>query len=98
LEPGRDIEIVFTGSRQGEKMHEELFAEHEEPRPTQHQKILVAHGDSQWDSETLARHIQELEALVREGNAAKLRAKLQEVVPEYRPGDFLERGLARRTE
>jgi len=84
LEPGRDIEIVFTSPRPGEKMSEALFANGEEPRPTQHKEILVAGGNNTWDSQTLARHLEELEALAKEGDVPSIIAKMQEIVPEYR--------------
>jgi FlaA1/EpsC-like NDP-sugar epimerase len=41
LEVGHDIEIVFTGIRPGEKLHEELFIPGESYRRTEHQKIFV---------------------------------------------------------
>ena len=85
LEPGRDIEIVFTSLRPGEKLAEELFAAGEEPRPTRHEKILVAYGNNTWDSMALSRHLQELEALAREGEASHIHAKMRDIVPEYRP-------------
>ncbi len=85
LEPGRDVEIVFTGSRPGEKLSEELFANGEEPRLTQHEKILVAQGNNTWDSEALSRHLQELEVLVRGGGTMRICAKMRDIVPEYRP-------------
>jgi FlaA1/EpsC-like NDP-sugar epimerase len=85
LEPGRDVEIVFTDLRPGEKLSEELFASGEEPRPTQHEKILVAHGNNTWDSAALSRHLQDLQMLVGEGDAPRIIAKMQEIVPEYRP-------------
>ena len=66
-------------------MSEELFAQGEEPCPTQQEKILVAQGNNTWDSEAISRHVRELEALAREGDAARITAKLREVVPEYRP-------------
>jgi len=84
LEPGRDIEIIFTGPRPGEKLSEELFGNGEEPRPTQHEKILVAHGNNTWDSEALFRHLQELEVLAREGKVTRIRAKIRAIMPEYR--------------
>jgi FlaA1/EpsC-like NDP-sugar epimerase len=85
LQPGRDIEIVFTNPRSGEKLSEELFARGEEPCPTRHEKILVAQGNNTWDSATLGRYMQELEALVQRGEASRIRAKLREIVPEYFP-------------
>ena len=85
LEPGRDIEIVFTGPRPGEKLSEALFAEDEEPRPTRHEKILVAYGNNTWDSQALSHHLQELEVLARGRDAALIRDKLRDIVPEYSP-------------
>lgn len=40
--PGEDIEIVYTGLRPGEKMHEELFQNDEELMQTSHPKLLLA--------------------------------------------------------
>lgn len=42
LEPGRDIEIKFTGLRPGEKLYEEVLATKESTIPTTHQRIFVA--------------------------------------------------------
>ncbi len=39
-QPGRDIAIVYTGLRPGEKLHETLFHADEAYRPTVHPKIL----------------------------------------------------------
>jgi FlaA1/EpsC-like NDP-sugar epimerase len=87
LEPGRDIEIVFTGLRPGEKLNEELFTSSEDPSPTRHEKILVAHTDTDNNrgSERLALYLQELEDLTRYGDKTRIREKMREVVPEYRP-------------
>jgi FlaA1/EpsC-like NDP-sugar epimerase len=38
----RDVSIVYTGLRPGEKLHEELFYSSEKLLPTQHNKILLA--------------------------------------------------------
>jgi FlaA1/EpsC-like NDP-sugar epimerase len=41
-EPDRDIAIVYTGLREGEKLYEELFHAHENYAPTRHPKIFEA--------------------------------------------------------
>ncbi|HEY8171584.1 MAG TPA: nucleoside-diphosphate sugar epimerase/dehydratase [Dehalococcoidia bacterium] len=41
LEPGRDIKIVYTGLRAGEKLHEELTGANEVPVATHHAKISL---------------------------------------------------------
>ena len=42
LELGKDIQIVFTGLRPGEKLHEELLNNNENTIVTKHQKIKIA--------------------------------------------------------
>ena len=42
MEAGRDIEVVITGLRPGEKMHEELLSQRESLLPTHHEKIMRA--------------------------------------------------------
>src|SRR5690606_36492626 len=42
LEEGRDIDIVFTGLRPGEKLYEELLSSAELTLPTHHHKISIA--------------------------------------------------------
>jgi len=41
LTEGRDIDIVFTGLKPGEKLHEELFMSTERPERSRHPKIFV---------------------------------------------------------
>jgi len=49
-EPGKDIEIVYTGLRPGEKLFEELFHEKERLVGTQHEKISLAkHRKIEWE-------------------------------------------------
>jgi FlaA1/EpsC-like NDP-sugar epimerase len=44
LVPGKDVDIVFTGLRPGEKLYEELFEDSEQVEPTTHLKIQRAVG------------------------------------------------------
>lgn len=46
LELGRDMEIVFTGMRPGEKLHEEIFFDEESMVATTHNRIYVSRCES----------------------------------------------------
>jgi len=87
LVPGRDVEITFCGLRPGEKLCEELFREEENCVPTKHPKILMVRGTPAMEEARLQKAIYELEQMTGMGDDA-IRAKLQEIVPEYRPASF----------
>jgi len=86
LEPGRDIDIVFTGLRPGEKLYEELFADRETYSRTRHEKIFVRSngtGPGCPPGEFEAA----VDALIRaaqRGEAGQVRQLLADLVPEYR--------------
>ena len=46
MEPGKDIDIIFTGPKHGEKLNEELFAEGEEPEKTESSYIFEARNNN----------------------------------------------------
>jgi FlaA1/EpsC-like NDP-sugar epimerase len=51
--PAKDIAIVYTGLRPGEKLYEELFHEEEKLSKTTHRKILLAdHRSNNWQQLT----------------------------------------------
>lgn len=80
-EPGRDIEIVYTGLRPGEKLFEELFHEDESYAKTAHEKIFLSRGATQ----TIARideRLKRAEAAVLQYDNQALRQLLCELVPE----------------
>jgi FlaA1/EpsC-like NDP-sugar epimerase len=85
LTPGRDVDIVYTGLRPGEKLFEELSAAGEDYVPTRHEKIVrTRNGASDIEgSQALWDSVQELIHLARQGNAPQMRHKLKEIVPEY---------------
>ncbi len=80
-EPGRDIEIVYTGLRPGEKLYEELFHETECLQQTAHEKIFLARcREVDWD--TVCGAIDELTAACRAFDEEQLREVLIALVPE----------------
>ena len=80
----QDVEIVFTGLRPGEKLHEELLLSEENSLPTTHEKIKIARAaGSDW--ETLNRLLEELYRASRGLEQEKVVVKLTEIVKEYRP-------------
>ncbi|HDM70904.1 MAG TPA: polysaccharide biosynthesis protein, partial [Thermotogales bacterium] len=58
--PDRDIKIVYTGIRPGEKLTEELFLEDEIPQPTSHPKIMRVEGNEIYPVEEISRVIEVL--------------------------------------
>ena len=85
-QPGRDIAIVYTGLRPGEKLHETLFHADERYRPTAHPKILQA--EPRTVSQT---HIDAALTRLQDASARydldALAQALREAVPEFQPID-----------
>jgi FlaA1/EpsC-like NDP-sugar epimerase len=79
---GKDIQLVFTGLRPGEKLEEELFNQDESAVPTHHPKIKIAKV-VQYDFEGIRRHLQELGALIYLPDNARVIQKMKQMVPEY---------------
>ena len=91
-EPEKDIEVVYTGLRPGEKLYEELITEGEGIVQTMHEKVMVlesekdtlVRGDGFKEAMRLA--VDELEDCARGRDKKAIKVKFQEIVPEYRPG------------
>ncbi|MEZ4788718.1 MAG: nucleoside-diphosphate sugar epimerase/dehydratase [Flavobacteriales bacterium] len=79
-EPGRDIAIVHTGLRPGEKLYEELLATAENTLPTHHPRILI--GKVRAADPTLV--LGAVDRLASAPDAADMVRILKELVPEYR--------------
>jgi FlaA1/EpsC-like NDP-sugar epimerase len=91
--PEDEVEICFIGLREGEKMNEELFYGNEKVLPTPCEKIKRTNGAKR-DWAELRAQLDELYKITSEGGADRLRAMIQEIVPEYEPLN----GFARHTE
>lgn len=83
LEPGKDIDIVFTGLREGEKLYEELLNQTENTLPTHHEKILIANV-SEYPYEEINKMVDLFHDLVNDRNELKMVALMKELVPEYK--------------
>lgn len=94
LELGRDLELVYTGLRPGEKLFEELAVAGESYVPTPHEKIVRMCNGAGNDDGLLAlwESVEELIDLARQGSDARIRDKLKEIVPEYGLGPNAETG------
>ena len=82
LRPDKDIRIIFTGLRPGEKLYEDLFDVAEPPERTGAEGVLVA-SPRAVDFAILRRSLDELEAAARAGDVDRTIALLQHIVPEY---------------
>lgn len=83
-QPGRDIAIIYTGLRPGEKLHETLFHADERYRATCHPKILLAEPRTISALNFEASLLSLREASQRYDQEA-LSVMLREIVPEFQP-------------
>ena len=81
LEPGKDIPIVFTGIRPGEKLSETLWDEGLEYQSTGHPDIVRVDNGGFLEGDTLDTAVEELVRLAREGDAQAIVGLLSERVP-----------------
>ncbi len=90
-EPDRDIAIIFTGLREGEKLYEELITAGEDVVPTEHGKIMLLRADDTWHGHgsqeayraALDAGLDELRAAATAFDACAVKAALARLVPEY---------------
>jgi FlaA1/EpsC-like NDP-sugar epimerase len=81
LEPGRDIEIEFTGIRPGEKLSEELWEKDKIYERTPHPDILRSQHEDSVSGGDLAATLERLHALAQEGRSAEIIALLDRSIP-----------------
>lgn len=85
-EPDRDIKIVYSGLRPGEKLYEELITHGEGIVPTTHEKIMVLRANGQFGPEVKMRIENALGRLLTVSSsfdATSIRKALADLVPEY---------------
>ena len=80
--PGKDIPIVFTGLRPGEKLYEELLNQKELTLPTSNSKIMIARV-REFDYEQVQRQVDELIETSRLDKPFTTVRLMKKLVPEY---------------
>ena len=83
FEPGKDIEITYTGLRPGEKLYEELLNQKETTIPTKHKKILVAKV-REYDYQEVAEQIEALIQLAKTGKVFPTVKLMKQIVLEFK--------------
>lgn len=78
----RDIKIVFTGLRPGEKLFEELLHSNENTIPTYHNKIMIAKVVAE-DFDMLSTAFQKLETIISKMDNVEIVMALKKLIPEY---------------
>ncbi len=88
LRPGEDIEIVYTGTRPGEKLFEELHLHDENTIDTGHEKIKAFAGQSLGyaEAEDL---IDSLKEICEERDIGRLVLTIKKAVTDYNPSQEL---------
>ena len=84
-EVGKDIEIVYTGLRPGEKLFEELLIPGEEYKKTEHEKLLVVGNASSMVPITLNWPIAALCKAAAQNDNSTILFLLEQLVPGYQP-------------
>ena len=83
LSGAKNVEIKYTGLREGEKLYEEVLNELEGTKPTFHEKIRIAQV-REYDYDKVGRDIEELVDISKQfDNMATVR-KMKQIVPEYK--------------
>jgi FlaA1/EpsC-like NDP-sugar epimerase len=82
LELGKDIQLVFTGLRPGEKLYEELLTKEEGNSKTRHEKIMIGKSIYYEFSEVNENILTLIEMFPYQNNLEIVR-KMKQIVPEY---------------
>jgi len=85
MEPGKDIEIVYTGPRAGEKLNEELISEEEDLVPTQFPHILEAknNGNGKLSKDEMINLLFNLEKEIQVYDYTSFFEDLRKIIPYF---------------
>jgi len=83
LELGKDIQIIFTTLRPGEKLHEELLATKEDTIETKNKKIKIAKV-REYNFEDVSHQIETLTSLLNCNDSMEIVKQMKNIVPEFK--------------
>lgn len=92
LTPGKDIEIIETGLRPGEKLYEELLNDQEKTMQTHHKKIMIAKV-REYDYMNVERALEEMITVAIGGEKTDTVRCMKVLVPEFKSRNSVYEGL-----
>ena len=88
----KDINIVYTGLRPGEKLYEELLADHENTISTHHKQIMIAKV-KEYDFKETSAMVDELISLFDKQDNSSIVKKMKALVPEFKSNNSVFESL-----
>jgi len=88
-EPDKDIGVVYTGIRPGEKLYEELFTDRENMAATQHERIFISKKEMDDVYLNISKTIMTF-AKTGLHNRAEVLELIMNLLPEFRSGQEYE--------
>lgn len=83
LEPGKDIQVIFTGIRPGEKLHEELNKSDELVETTAYPELVAVHRPKYDDVDTVYNNIKRIQHMINKSDVSGVRALLCHMFPQF---------------
>ncbi|MEG0803829.1 MAG: nucleoside-diphosphate sugar epimerase/dehydratase [Pygmaiobacter sp.] len=80
--PYRDIDIVFTGLRPGEKLYEELMMDEESVQKTASKKIFIG-SPLKMDRANFFEHLKQLKEIAYSNDSERLLSFIEDIVPTF---------------
>lgn len=96
LSNAKNVEIKYTGLREGEKLYEEVLNEMEGTKPTFHEKIRIAQV-REYDYDEVAKEVDELVDIAKKFDNMDTVRKMKEIVPEYKSNNSVYEVLDKAT-